>query len=244
MNKQNDYDFIASDYYHNIEERDDRPAVLIPSARHYLGDVKGKKVLDLACGNGYYSRLIKSWGARKVVGVDISEPMINLAKLAEENLRQGIEYYLADATTLPKLEQFDVIFAGFLLHYSTSVENLHTMCEHIASQLKGGGRFVSFCENPKHPTGELKYDAEAIAVGPIKDGSRIQRFHYSKGVRALEFSHQHYEEATYEHALKAAGFHDIEWHPFILGEVVNPEYWADFIRDDFTVIVMTCVKDE
>jgi len=241
--KQTEYDYIATDYYENIEGRTDRQAILIPTARHYLGDVRGLKVLDLACGNGYYSRLIKAWGASKVAGVDISTEMIHLAKLAEDRLNQGIEFYAADVATLPDLGQFDLIFAGFLLHYSTSVENLYSMCEHVASQLKSGGRFVSFCENPRYPTSALKYDAEAIALEPVRDGSRIKRFHYYKGQQVLEFSHHHYEQNTYEHALKNAGFRNVKWRPFVLGDVHNPEYWADYVRDDFSIIVLTCIKD-
>merc|ERR1719352_456236 len=38
--------------------------------------LRGKSVLDLACGNGYYSRMIKEKGAERVHGVDLSSLMI------------------------------------------------------------------------------------------------------------------------------------------------------------------------
>jgi 2-polyprenyl-3-methyl-5-hydroxy-6-metoxy-1,4-benzoquinol methylase len=41
-----------------------------------LGDVHQKSVLDLACGYGHYSRLIKQQGASNVIGVDVSKSMI------------------------------------------------------------------------------------------------------------------------------------------------------------------------
>jgi ubiquinone/menaquinone biosynthesis C-methylase UbiE len=45
-----------------------------------LGDISGKDVLDLACGEGFFTRLIKQKTTGKVYGVDISENMISLAK--------------------------------------------------------------------------------------------------------------------------------------------------------------------
>ncbi|MXY55621.1 MAG: class I SAM-dependent methyltransferase, partial [Gammaproteobacteria bacterium] len=45
-----------------------------------LGDVAGKTVLDLACGDGFYTRLLRQAGASQVTGVDISRAMIELAE--------------------------------------------------------------------------------------------------------------------------------------------------------------------
>ena len=41
-----------------------------------LGDISGQNILDLACGAGYSTRLIKNKGANMVIGVDISQAMI------------------------------------------------------------------------------------------------------------------------------------------------------------------------
>ena len=48
-----------------------------------LGDVNGKRALDVACGEGHYSRLLRQAGAEEVVGIDISERMIDLARASE-----------------------------------------------------------------------------------------------------------------------------------------------------------------
>ncbi|MFB7783267.1 class I SAM-dependent methyltransferase [Streptomyces vinaceus] len=45
-----------------------------------LGGVRGLDTLDLACGYGYNTRLLARGGARRAVGVDISEEMIRLAR--------------------------------------------------------------------------------------------------------------------------------------------------------------------
>lgn len=57
-----------------------RTAVEAHSFLKVLGDVKGLRVLDLACGNGHYTRIIFERGAKEVDGVDLSSEMIHLAK--------------------------------------------------------------------------------------------------------------------------------------------------------------------
>ncbi|EXJ93512.1 hypothetical protein A1O1_01904 [Capronia coronata CBS 617.96] len=55
------------------------------------GDGDGVTVLDLACGTGYYSRLLLEWGAARVVGVDISEKMVDAAREQSKSRVQGLE---------------------------------------------------------------------------------------------------------------------------------------------------------
>ena len=45
-----------------------------------IGDVRGKTVLDLGCGEGFYSRRLLDLGAARVVGIDISPGMVALAQ--------------------------------------------------------------------------------------------------------------------------------------------------------------------
>lgn len=53
--------------------------VILPNLLRLLGDVKGKKVLDLACGTGYFSKKIAEAGA-SVTGTDVSPELIAKAK--------------------------------------------------------------------------------------------------------------------------------------------------------------------
>src|SRR3990167_670566 len=49
-----------------------------------IGDVTDKVVLDIGCGTGIYAVHFGSHGARKVVGVDFSRPMLELAQRRSE----------------------------------------------------------------------------------------------------------------------------------------------------------------
>ncbi len=70
---------------------------------------KNKVILDIACGEGYGTKLLKKWGAKKVVGLDISEESINQAN--NEFAEKGVGYIVHDATDLScfKDNTFDMI---------------------------------------------------------------------------------------------------------------------------------------
>ena len=72
------YDAIAREYQ-RTKESPLRRHVEAYSFFQMLGDVSGLAVLDLACGEGFYTRLIRQAGAASAVGVDISSEMIALA---------------------------------------------------------------------------------------------------------------------------------------------------------------------
>ena len=54
-----------------------------PAFFKLVGNVKGKKILDLACGEGSNTRILARKGA-EVVGVDFSEKLIKFAKELEK----------------------------------------------------------------------------------------------------------------------------------------------------------------
>lgn len=72
----------------------------------------GKKVLDIACGEGYGSRLLLEWGASEVVAVDASHSAIDSA--CKNFSKPGIRYLRGDAMEVDQLvagEKFDLIIS-------------------------------------------------------------------------------------------------------------------------------------
>jgi len=57
-------------------------------------------VLDLACGFGFYTRLLKQHGAAEVIGIDISPEMVRLGREQERTEPLGVTYEIHDATSL------------------------------------------------------------------------------------------------------------------------------------------------
>ena len=76
---ENQYDAIAA-AYQDSKQLPFRKYIEAHSLFEILGDIRGATVLDLACGDGFYTRKIKQAGALEVTGVDLSAEMIKLAE--------------------------------------------------------------------------------------------------------------------------------------------------------------------
>jgi len=72
-----------------------------------LGSIKGQRLVDLGCGEGYNTRIFAESGAQ-MIGIDISSQMIACAKEREEKEPLGIEYHEASASNLSFLESGSV----------------------------------------------------------------------------------------------------------------------------------------
>ena len=117
-----------------------------PATFRLIGSVKGKIVLDLACGEGYNTRILARKGAN-VAGVDRSKKLINLARIEEGRERLGIRYQRMDANRLKGISDgsFDLVTCFMALH---DVEDYEGAVGEAARVLKRGGRFVFSIPHP------------------------------------------------------------------------------------------------
>ena len=232
-----EYDAIAQDYQ-RTKETPLRRYVESYSFFRMLGDVTDQSVLDLACGDGFYTRLLKQAGAVAVTGVDISPAMIALAEAAENSEPLGIEYRCCDVAALPDMGSFDVVTAAYLLHYAPDVQALRAMCARIAGQLRSGGRLVAINENPEQAVsnyaGYTQYGFNKSLQGTQQDGAEIQ-YAMVSGRKLIRFSAYYYTRATYEAALHAAGFARIRWLPLELAPEgiteLGTDYWQEYLAN-------------
>ena len=82
-------------------------------------DVKGKRILDVGCNEGFFSLKLKEMGAREVVGFDADEPRIRKAKFVSEVLgTSNITYEAADIfeSGVEKYGHFDFVLCMGFLH--------------------------------------------------------------------------------------------------------------------------------
>lgn len=81
--------------------------------------IQDRTFLDVGCGNGLYSLELARKGARRVLGLDISEVMIGLCKEASEraNLEGHCEFIHTDLLAYQGDEKFDVSFGIGLFDY-------------------------------------------------------------------------------------------------------------------------------
>ena len=95
-------DNFASDFSEVVQQHDFRTNHEWPAFARVVGQMSGEKLLDLACGSGYYTRKLQGLGAGTVIGVDISRHMLEEARTIEQEVALGIEYIegIAEITSI------------------------------------------------------------------------------------------------------------------------------------------------
>jgi 2-polyprenyl-3-methyl-5-hydroxy-6-metoxy-1,4-benzoquinol methylase len=112
--------------------------------------VAGRRILDLGCGEGYCSRILRRRGAQ-VLGVDISKEMIERACEAEKSEGLGVAYAVHDAAQMRLSEkEFDLVVAVFLLNY-LDVDQMRKTMRNVYSTLRPGGHFIFAVPHPAFP---------------------------------------------------------------------------------------------
>lgn len=99
-----------------------------------LGDLKGKKVLDVGCGLGEASVFFAMRGA-EVTAVDLSEQMLQFTKrLATRNcVTLRTHKASAESLNLPVAEKFDIIYVGNLFHHVEIEPTIQLLSRHLKS---------------------------------------------------------------------------------------------------------------
>lgn len=241
------YDEIAAEYKH-AKQQPWRLHLEHFTLFKLLGDVRGKSVLDLACGEGFYTRFIKRHGAARVVGVDLSQGMIDLARREEEQNPLGIDYHRQDAKQLALGETFDVVVAAYLLNYAQTSAELLEMCTAISRHLKPGGRFVTVNNNPRqqaeHFASTRQYGFIKKAQGPLMDGTPVD-YAFFLGDDSLTITNYQLSVEAHERALHTAGFRQVTWHEPELSpdvrEDTDRQYWSAFLEHP-PIVCIAAVK--
>ncbi len=115
-----------------------------PALRSLLPDLHGKSVLDMGCGFGDACQEYVRFGATSVVGIDISEKMLAVAR--SRNSSGPIEYLQLNMMSIPTLgRRFDVVTSSLAVHY---VEDFHRLVEIVGDCLNPGGVFLFSQEHP------------------------------------------------------------------------------------------------
>lgn len=109
-----------------------------------LPDFTGKDVLDIGCGFGWHCLYAAENGAASVLGIDLSEKMLAVAK--EKNAYPNVAYRrlaMEDMDFAP--DSFDVAISSLAFHYTPDFGDI---CRRVAKCLRLGGDFVFSVEHP------------------------------------------------------------------------------------------------
>lgn len=116
-----------------------------PALRAMLPPLAGVRALDLGCGFGAHCRFLREQGAGSVVGLDLSEKMLERARAASAG-DAAISYVRAaiEDVDFPDAS-FDLVFSSLAFHY---VARFDLACRAAFRLLAPGGAFVFSCEHP------------------------------------------------------------------------------------------------
>ncbi len=169
-----------------------------PAFFRFIGNLKGKAVLDAGCGEGYNTRILARKGAR-VVGVDISPRMLDLARSMEQREPLGICYELASFSNLSVFPDasFDAVVSTMALmdgpNYAGALREFYRV-------LRKRGKLFFSISHPCFMTrgyGWLEDDCDGLKI------TASDYFNTEPWVERWAFSHRPAEEPVEPFAIPA-----------------------------------------
>lgn len=128
----------------------------IPTIISMMPEIKGKRVLDIGCGAGGMSRYFVDNGAKYVLGLDISNNMLTLArKLTKQTNVEYLNLAMEYLSTIK--DKFDIVFSSLAFHY---VEDFEKLMKDISNLLIDGGILLFSQEHPVS-TATIKINKDA-----------------------------------------------------------------------------------
>ncbi len=230
---ENQYDAIAK-AYQGSKQLPFQKYIEAYSLFEILGDIRGATVLDLACGDGFYTRKIKRAGALQVTGVDLSAAMIKLAEKEERTRPLGCKYLHRDVAELEWSEQVDLVVAMYLLNYAKTREELLSFVEVAYNRLRPGGRLVGFNDNvqqvPKGSRSFAQYGLQKECVNAPQEGDVILYKVMNEDGTQFKFKNYFLKPETYQWAFQKAGFSDFQWvGPYLHPSQQHNPFWDAFM---------------
>lgn len=146
---------MGDEWFELAQTGEARNCFIMPNMLKFMGDVAGKSILDLGCGEGGYSRELTKRGAQ-LVSVDCSKRAIEIASALADKENLKIEHFVRNSNDLFDIEpeQFDIVLCSMML---MDCEDMDGTLQEAARVLKPNGRlFASVlhpCFDGNHDTG-------------------------------------------------------------------------------------------
>ncbi len=214
---------------------------------YYLGDVKGKRILDLGAKHAYYPAQFIQKGAAEVVSTDLATGMVTI-NLTDSSQAQRIEYILGDTQTQKaEAQKFDIVTGQFLLHYAKNDNELEAIFKRISHSLKPGGMFLGVTGNMipgQQNTREGYYDKygfSTIYQMPAGNGTPFITKLFNPDKTIVTLNCFNYPLETYQTMARKAGLVDLKIHPLLVSpegvQKMGADYWTAFLAKPASIIL-------
>lgn len=207
-----------------------------PTLRSLLPALADSRVLDLGCGFGWFCRWAAEQGAASVLGVDVSQRMLERARA--ETQGSIVSYQRADLEGFaPEPAGFDLAYSSLAFHYLADLDGL---LARVVAGLAPGGRLVCSVEHPLMTAPVLQRWSEDEAGRPAWPVNG----YLDEGVRRTDWLakgviKQHRTIATYLDLLRRNGFsltQLVEWGPSAEQVSAHPEWRKERERPAFLLM--------
>jgi len=184
-------------------------------AEDFLGNVRGKKIVELGCGAGQTSITLSKRGAA-CSGIDFSREQIEYGRFLAKKEKAKVNFVLGDLNNLdgrfPK-NYFDIAFSIFAFQY---IENLDRLFASVRKILKKNGLFVFSLDHPIWTSGEWK-KIKGKEVFVLSDYFKRRKVFWSwefhKGIKGnFYYYHKSFEDF----------FRNLTKNGFVVEDVVEP----------------------
>lgn len=143
---------VAEWYNKHLESGDDtyHAKIIFPNVLRLLGDITGKKILDMACGQGIFSEKLRDSGAL-VTGVDLGKQLIKIAEEKSLSIKQKgthrVTYHVSSTEDMFMLKDnsFDIVVCILALQ---NIENLQKTIKEASRVLEKNGRLLFVLNHP------------------------------------------------------------------------------------------------
>jgi len=135
--------------------------VATESQLRILGDVRGKRILEIACGGAQNSIALSKWGA-KAFGVDLSRKQILYGRKLVRNENAEVSLLVCNIEKLPfKDESFDIVTTAVSLHYAP---DLNAVVSEASRVLVKDGYFTFSAAHPLSEGKLVKYRGKSAVA--------------------------------------------------------------------------------
>ena len=166
-----------------------------------LGDVRGKSVLEIACGNGESLLWLDKKGAKELWGLDISATQIKRARYHLKENGKTANLFVSPMELNPGLPHsyFDLVFSIYGIGWSMDLDKTIL---HISEYLKPGGKLVFTWDNPLMQCISSENGKYVLSRSYVKEEDVLICRPYMKEA----FHLRNWKLSTYLNCLAAHGF--------------------------------------